>query len=190
MKRFLLLTALLAALPLALPAQDAATEERLNRLQNQIETLQQSNVDLQKKLSDVQQELQELRQQVAKPPGNFADAADVKNLADAIKEVDRKRMADHDLTVDELKKLRAILTDASARRTSRPPDDTPKTGSTSSGPERGYEYVIQSGDTLSSVVSAYRDKGVKITVEDVLKANPSVKPTSLRVGQKIFIPAQ
>jgi LysM repeat protein len=50
--------------------------------------------------------------------------------------------------------------------------------------------VIQSGDTLSSVVSAYRDKGVKITVEDVLKANPGVKPTSLRVGQKIFIPAQ
>jgi LysM repeat protein len=54
--------------------------------------------------------------------------------------------------------------------------------------EKGYEYTVQSGDTLSAIVQAYRDQGVKVTVDDVLKANPSLKPSSMRVGQKIFIP--
>jgi LysM repeat protein len=47
---------------------------------------------------------------------------------------------------------------------------------------------VKEGDTLSAIVEAYRKAGYKITVDDVLKANRGLKPTSLRVGQKIIIP--
>ena len=57
------------------------------------------------------------------------------------------------------------------------------------GAEKGYDYVIQKGDTLSIIALAYREKGIKITSEQILKANPGLKPNSLRVGQKVFIPA-
>ena len=49
-------------------------------------------------------------------------------------------------------------------------------------------YTVQDGNTLAEIVKAYRDKGVKVTVQQVLDANPGLKATNMKVGQKIFIP--
>ena len=175
MKTILALLAVITMVPHLVCAQDAATEEQLNRLRGEIATLQTANVDLQKRLSEVLKELQELRVQSAKPTGNYAGADDVKQLAEAIKEVDRKRAADRELILAQLEKLSKVAASAPVVST-RP------------SAERGYEYVVQSGDTISAIVQAYRDQGVKVTVDDVLKANDGLKPTTLKVGQKIFIP--
>ena len=45
------------------------------------------------------------------------------------------------------------------------------------------------GDTLSIIAKAYRDQGIKVTTDQILKANPGLDPKSLKVGQKILIPA-
>ena len=50
-------------------------------------------------------------------------------------------------------------------------------------------YVVQSGDTLSVIVQAYNEKGIKVTTKQILKANPGLVPEKMKVGQKIFIPA-
>jgi len=176
MKNLFVALAILLAVPSLTRAQDAATEEQLNRLRAELTALQASDVDLQKRLSEVLKELQELRVQAAKPAGNFAGADDVQRLAEAIKEVDRKREADRDLILDQLKKLSRTAAAAPVVA------DRPPTA------ERGYEYVVQSGDTISAIVQAYRNEGVKVTIDDVLNANKGLKPTSLKVGQKIFIP--
>lgn len=176
MKRFLLVFALCLLVPQLGVAQDAATEEQLNRLRAEVSALQTANVDLQKRLSEVLKELQELRTQAARPSGNYAGADDVKQLAEAIKEVDRKREADRELILGELKKL------------SKSGASTPVVADRPPTAQRGYEYVVQSGDTISAIVQAYRDQGVKVTVDDVLKANSGLNPKSLKVGQKIFIP--
>ncbi|HZI31773.1 MAG TPA: LysM domain-containing protein, partial [Candidatus Binatia bacterium] len=55
-------------------------------------------------------------------------------------------------------------------------------------PQKGYEHKVEAGETISAIAKAYRDQGVKVTVSDILKANPKVDPTKLYVGQKIFIP--
>jgi LysM repeat protein len=175
MKRFSLLLTFALLAPLLAPAQDAATEDQLNRLRAEVSALQTANVALQKSMSDVLKELQELRTQGSAPRTEYASAADAKQLAEAIKEVDRKREADRDLILAELKKL--AKTPAAPVVADRPPSA-----------ERGYEYVVQSGDTLSAIVTAYRDQGVKVTVNDVLKANAGLKAENLKVGQKIFIP--
>ena len=65
----------------------------------------------------------------------------------------------------------------------------PGNGNASAGTSRkGYEYIIQAGDTLSTIVSGYRAAGVEVTVDDVLKANPNLNATRLRVGQTLFVP--
>jgi LysM repeat protein len=56
------------------------------------------------------------------------------------------------------------------------------------GKENGYEYKVAAGDTLSIIAKAYREQGIKVTAEQILKANPGLNPNSLKVGQKIFIP--
>lgn len=48
---------------------------------------------------------------------------------------------------------------------------------------------MKKGDTLSTIVQAYRDNNIKVTMDQILKANPGLKPERMRVGQKIFIPA-
>lgn len=188
MKRIVILLAIFSAVPLLVQAQDAATEEQLNRLRGEITALQTSNVDLQKRLADVLKELQDVREQAARPTGNFASPEDLKQLADKVREVDRKRAEDRELILEEIKKLGKAIT-AGAGRAPKISDEPRSGGDKPSGPEKGYEYVIQSGDTLSTVVAAYREKGVKVTLDQVLKANPNLKPESLKVGQKVFIPA-
>ena len=186
MKRISILLAIFMAVPLFVRAQDAATEEQLNKLRGEVTALQASNVDLQKRLADVMKELQEVREQAAKPTGNYASADDLKQLAEKVREVDRKRVEDVELITSEIKKLGKTMAGSGSGRSTKPPED-PKSGADK--PEKGYEYVIQSGDTLSTVVAEYRKQGVKVSVEQVLKANPALKPESLKVGQKVFIPA-
>lgn len=55
--------------------------------------------------------------------------------------------------------------------------------------ELGYEYVVQSGDTLEAIAQAYCEHGIPVTVEELIEANPSLDPAKLLIGQKIFIPS-
>jgi len=80
MKRisFFLLLFTLGATP-GLRGQDAATEERLNKLSGQIEDLIAGQKAQQKHLADLAKELESVREQAAKPTGNYANQEDVCN---------------------------------------------------------------------------------------------------------------
>lgn len=196
MKRisFLLLVLTLCAAP-ALRAQDAATEERLNKLSGKIEDLIAAQELLKKQMAEFSREVASLREQAGKPNPGYASQEDLKRLADGVREVDRKRLEDYDRIHAEIVKLGGILQSTSAAaKTPKPPsrapkDSEPATPEKSAKPETGYEYVIQKGDTLSVIVQAYKDKNIKVTTDQIVKANPGLKPEKLRVGQKIFIPA-
>ena len=175
-------------------AQDATTEERWNKLSGQIEDLLAGQAAQQKRIAELARELESVREQASKPSGNYATTDDLKRLADAIKEVDRKRMEDYDKIRTELLKLGKTVS-APAPTPSKKTAATIQqdTASQSDKPggkkEEGYEYVIQQGDTLSAIVQAYRDKNIKITKEQIIKANPGLVPEKMKPGQKIFIPA-
>ena len=171
-------------------AQDAAVEERLNKLSGHIEDLLAAKAEQDKRIAVLVREVEALREQVAKPAGNYASADDVRQLADVVKEVDRKRVADNEQIAKQIEAIGKAAANA-GRAPVRPSTTSPRNGGTSASPSRetGYEYEITPGDTISTIAEAYRAQGVKVTVDDILKANPCVKATSLQVGQKIFIPA-
>jgi LysM repeat protein len=83
--------------------------------------------------------------------------------------------------------LRAPLSPPKKAAITSPKDTSAATRSTT--PERGFEYVIKSGDTLDAIALAYREKNIKVTAAQILKANPGLKAERLKVGQTIFIPA-
>jgi LysM repeat protein len=182
---FFLAIALLAA-PANARAQDTATEERLNKLSAQIEVLVEAKESQNKKIEALAKAVDALEQQLNKPNASYASEEDVKHLADKIREVDQKRQDDNDRILEGIKKELKSFSVAAGKSTAVKPapaiDTTPL-------PDKGFEYTIQTGDTLSVIVSAYRDKNIKITTDQILKANPGLKPEKLRVGQKIFIPA-
>jgi LysM repeat protein len=177
----------LLATPALVRAQDAATEERLNKLSAQIEVLVEAKDSQNKKIDALAKAIDALEQQLNKPNASYASQEAVKHLADAIREVDQKRQDDNDRILEGIKKeLKSFSVAASKTAASRP---APTAIDTTPLPDKGFKYTIQSGDTLSVIVSAYRDKNIKITTDQILKANPGLKAEKLRVGQEIFIPA-
>jgi len=192
MKRisFLLVTLALFSVP-ALRAQDAATQERLDKLSGRIEDLTAAQESIKKQLNDLAKDLADLRDQLAKPTANYARPEDLNRLGEAIKDVDRKRMEDADKIHAELLKLRdllrAPLTSPKQKPVSLPKDNTAPEPPPADA--KVFPYVIQSGDTLDAIVQAYKEKHIKVTVAEILKANPGLKPERLIVGKKIYIPA-
>jgi len=181
---------MMLAAPLA-PAQDAATQERLDKLSGQINDLVEVQRALQKQIAEVSREMDSLRSQLNRPNENNVTHNDLKPLIKAIEEVDRKRIDDAKAVQSQLASIAKSLEAAASRRPERPPvRSNPESdpGTTPARPQRGYEYEVKSGDTLSTILAAYREQGVKVTTDQVLKANPGLKPERMKVGQKIFIP--
>jgi LysM repeat protein len=192
MKRisFLLVTLALCAGPAA-RGQDAATQERLDKLSGRIEDLTAAQEALKKQISELTRELEGVREQSGKPNTSYARPEDLNRLAEKVQEVDRKRMDDAEKIRTELLKLRDALkpTISSPKQKAA---SLPKEKSVPEKPaadEKVFPYVIQQGDTLDAIVQAYKEKNIKVTVAGILNANPGLKAERLRVGQKIFIPA-
>ena len=192
MKRIAILAVglVLTSVP-SLRGQDAATEERLNKLAGQIQDLQSSQEAINRKLESLAKDIDTLRAQADKPAGNFASDEDLRRLADTVKEIDRKRLDDYEKIRTELKGLGKTLAASapSVRKNSAPAPTELASNDKSSAPDKYFEYQVKQGDTLSIIVKAYRENNIKINMDQVLKANPGLKPEKLRVGQKIVIPA-
>jgi LysM repeat protein len=64
-------------------------------------------------------------------------------------------------------------------------DDTPPPAPKK---EKGYSHVVAPGETVTMIVQAYRDQGVKVTAAQIRKANGLTPDSVLKPGQKLFIP--
>ena len=167
-------------------AVDAETEERLNKLSGHIEDVLAAQHAQRVRLDELAKEISNLRDQQDKPSVPYATQDSVTRLLKGIEEVDRKRLEDYEKIRTELKKLGRTLENSAAAKPAAP---APREETRSNISDKGYDYIVQKNDTLSIIVQAYREKNIKITTDQILKANPGLKPEKLKVGQKIFIPA-
>ena len=138
-------------------------------------------------------------------------------LAKAIDEIEQKRESDKKLIREEFEQLKKDIAKLLNAPPASPSTGSRKSRN-GSGPEKGPEksgdktgdskadkppegaastqegvwYVIQSRNTLNAIVNAHNEewkkKGKKTSVKLVQDANPKLKPTSLKVGDKIFVP--
>jgi LysM repeat protein/uncharacterized small protein (DUF1192 family) len=196
MKRISLLCIMLAlAVRPAARAQDAATEERLNRLGGKIEDLIAAQGEQDKRITALTREIAELREQLGKPNASYASQDELRRLGEAVKEVDRKRMDDNERIHSELLKLGKSLAQPSPapkKPAAAPPasnDSDSKAPAAGGDKGLGFTYKVQQGDRLSTIAQAYREKNIKVTVDQILKANPGLVAEKLKVGQEIWIPA-
>jgi LysM repeat protein len=190
----------LLAMPLA-RGQETSTAaslpeiaENYKILQAHVQDLQDANAALKSQIADLQTKIDALTAQQGKPSGNYASPDDVKALKDAIEAVDKKRMADNEEVLKELKQIAKL--GKSGGMTSAPPhlDTTPAPAepvadaAKPDGP--GFLYEVKSGDTPNKIAKKlFEEKGIKISGEQILTANPKVKDaTKLFIGQKLFIP--
>jgi nucleoid-associated protein YgaU len=178
--------------------QDAAVEERLNKLNGHVEDLLAAQAEQQKRLAAQAKEIESLRAQQSQPNASYASQEDLRKVAEKFQaiaqEIDQKRQADKELILKEIEKLGKTVSMPPAGKKSAPKaapapvaDPTPAAAT----PEKGYGfYTIKPNDTLSGIVKLYKDQTppIKVTVDQILKANPGLEATKLKEGQKIWIP--
>jgi LysM repeat protein len=184
------------AAPAAAPSQEM--EENYKRLKAVVDDMHDAQDAQQKTMGELRKEISELREQASKPSGNYAAQEDLKRLADAVQEIDRKREADKELILKEIQKLGHTIAAAPVTPRNTGTKPAPRTVETATNPnpgggqqrdEVGFNYTIVSGDTFSTIAKKYREQGIKVTSDQIAKANPNANTSKLYIGQKLWIPA-
>jgi LysM repeat protein len=171
-------------------AQDTGTQQQIDQLRGQIQDLTDAQALQARRLDALEKEIRELRDKPSGGSGVSQD--DLQKLADQVQEIDKKRQEDRTLILKEIEKLGRIGSGSASGRKAPPAVPTTTVENPTPpgpGPQKGYDYTIQRGDTLLAISKAYREQGIKVTTEQILKANPGLDAKSLIVGKKIFIPA-
>ena len=175
--------AILIPLLLLLAAPGCVTlvdEAAMARQQSDMEILREDVQRLKEQLKKIELEQQNLardmdalRQSAKSQSG--AGAGRVEELERRFQAFVAARDQDRKAIVDELsRKVSAIVGGQSSSAGGR----------SASAAETGYEHVVQPGETLSQIAKAY-----KVSTGAIMKAN-NMKSSTLRAGQKLFIPQQ
>lgn len=188
---------LLSLLALSAPAPASAQVvsyevEELRRLAGQLEDLRSAFEAQQRKISSLERQVESLRTALRQSTestnlklGDAVTREDLKKLANAIEEVDKKRIADRKLIVEEVQKQLGDL--ASDFNKTRTPVREPQLDG------KFYPHTVEAGQYLSTILDAYnaefkaKGKG-QVTLEDIKRANPTININRIYVGQKILIP--
>ena len=172
--------------------QDAATQQQIDKLSGQIQDLLETQAAQTKRLEALEKQIADLSDKLNQPAANdSASADDLKKLAAQVQEIDKKRQDDNEQilkAIEKLGKTGAGSTGHKPAPTASTTTSTDTSAPSATGPQKGYDYTIAAGDTISAIAKAYRAQGVKVTTEQILAANPGLNPNSLIVGKKIFIP--
>lgn len=145
------------------PHQLGVLDEKVNRLNAQVEDLQFRQQQMQKEVEAIRTELQEVRR-----AAGGANSSDLKALEDRIQAVDAARQADKKAIIDQLAKELANL--GGAKPVTKPASST------------SAEHVVQKGETLTTIA-----KASGVTVAELKKAN-NLTGNDIKVGQKLVIP--
>ena len=193
----------------AAAAERQEAEERYKRLSADIEDLKATNQSYLHRLNEQRDEIRKLNDELVRATANkdFATREDLKHLAEKIREVDEKRIADDARVMAEMGRLAKLL--ASPLKTTSgvsPPkaiseqgpgaapgrintSTNKPTADQKSGNEKGFEYIVRMDDNPRVIAKALAAQGMKVTQKQIIEANPTVNWTKLHIGQKLFIPA-
>jgi hypothetical protein len=170
----------------AIAAQQEA-EENYKKLSGALDDMKEAQAELTKRLAALEKDLQHLSGESAQSHAHCATVEDLKLLAEKIREVDTKRQADNEKVMSALEKLaKSIASPRAAEPAAAPP--RPQTSLAKAPGEKGYWYEVRDKDTFSGIVKACRDQGIKVNLKQVMEANPTVNPSRLRPGDKVWIP--
>jgi septal ring factor EnvC (AmiA/AmiB activator) len=170
-------------------AQDAATQQLVDEINGRIQNLTEMQAAQGKRIDALEKSIATLQDKLNQPVVNdSASADDLQKLAKQVKELADKQQHDNDQVVNTLEKLeKASVVSATSHK---PPSVSADNPTPAPGvPQKGYYYLVKSGDSLSAIAKAYSTElKTKISVEQIQTANPGLTPKTLIAGKKIFIP--
>jgi LysM domain len=168
-------------------------------LQATVTKLQSDNAALHQQVSDLQTALDAFKAEQIKARqtliDNVAGMIAAEKDAAASKTKKKKDPTDSGATTETSSPVKTPETSTAASNLAPPPDTsqpapTPSPAPTEPAPkpQKGYYHIVASGETLTLICEAYRENGVNVTVSAIRKANGLTPDSTLKPGQKLFIP--
>ena len=139
-------------------------------LTERVNAMQQDTAQLEQRVSKIDRAITTLQNENAKLRDEVKALRDELAQVKADRETLRKQITDDIVT--------RITTVIEKQNAQKPPQRNNTTGK-----ETGRVHVVEAGQTLSEIATAY-----KSTVAAITKANDLKNPNNLRVGQELFIP--
>lgn len=167
------ITAVAAPSPSTL--EDARIErERLLRAADQLDFLATQIENLQGEIAKLRSEMDALRSENGE-------------LRRSLQEMAATHAADRQKLLDEVSQIVAKSSPApkpeAKEAAAAPPASDPPPRQ-----EKGYRHIVEKGQTVSAIARAYNAKGVKVTIEEIIRANDLSPEAVVRPGQELFIP--
>lgn len=193
----------------AQPIDPAVVGERIQRLTAAVESLELAMASQKRQIDALAGELVKIREEMGRQGDAMRQrdtrpwADDMKRLADAIAEVDRKRASDGEQVVRVLNELKkAVATGPDTSRSAKAPEPRATPGRTKAPeaekpsekpPDRALEYVLERGQSLSEVVVSFNEEAKKqgyqpLTTAQVMKFNDIKDDRRIPVGARILLP--
>lgn len=172
-----------------------AERKKLLRAADQIDVIQAELDTLRAQADQNRAEIDRLKNELAAARSENAMLKnDILTLKAAVEKLDTMRAQERELLLKEVSKIVAdgskshtapVVPPPAQAKTEEPSAPVPAPNPTG---ETGYTYTVQKGDTLWAIVEAYHEQGVKVTVDEIRRANKMSKNQALQTGQKLFIP--
>lgn len=153
----------------------------LQHMEAQLSQLQSENETIKKTVADLQKSREKEREAILDEVSKIIAESSEKQR-DAMEKAIQRKSAESEKKSDK--------NDAATKTTKSAPakTDAKQDAAPAEQKQKGYEHVVEKGQTLSMIAKAYQDQGVKVTVPEIMKANKLKSETKLSVGQKLFIP--
>ncbi len=164
-------------------------EERYTRMQAQWEDMQLENLSLRRRIESLEKDLRLLKRDTHRHGGDEVSPNDLtslsKELTDRIKTVDEKRASDSQTILSKIQQILDMV-----RKIEDRPATLPSPSETEKILAHGvHEHTVEPGETISTIAEAYRrEAGLKVSINDILTANPGIEPKKIRPGDVILIP--
>ncbi len=174
-------------------AQDAATQQQIDKLSGQLQDLTEAQVRINQRLDNLEKVIGDLREKANTPVVNdYATQAELKDLVEQMRKIDKNRKEDTENIVkqiENLAKAAATPPPAPVTHSHKAPKPEPDDTASSKSNTGEYEYEVHPGDNLGLIIKkAYKEKGVKVTKSQLIAANPKMNPNVLIPGEKLVIP--
>jgi hypothetical protein len=153
------------------------------------EAIQRRQEEFRQRLDRLDAELRALKEDQNRGSANFVTRDEFRKYVEKLKDLDEKREADKRLILSGIKDLGK----APAMSAAEPSAKTAQSHAAETSDELPFVYTVKKNDRLRDIVAAYNEYfqkhgQSKLTVEQVLKANPGLNPDRLIAGKKIKIP--
>lgn len=154
--------------------EDARIErERVLRAADQLNFLSSQIEGLQGEIAKLRSEMDALRSENG-------------DLRHSVQEIAAAQAADRQKLLDEVSQI--VAKSAPAKPAAKGPPATSSADDAQARQEKGYRHIVEKGQTVTAIARAYNAQGVKVTAEDIIRANGLGPDAVVRAGQDLFIP--